>query len=137
LRFVLDVSVPLAWYLPGQSSPYAIDLYRRLTDFTDSASIPDLWRTELAAVFLKSVRRGTLTRTAAAAALEEASRMPLALHEIGFEARELFDLGMRYGLTAYDVHYLELARRLGEPLATLDRGLRSAARAHRIPLLES
>ena len=37
-------------------------------------------------------------------------------------------------VSGYDVHYLELATRLDLPIATSDRGIQSAARAHRISL---
>ena len=40
------------------------------------------------------------------------------------------------GSTAYDAAYLELAQRMGLPLATLDSDLQRAARAISVPLLE-
>ena len=45
-------------------------------------------------------------------------------------------LAERYGLTAYDAAYLELAERTGLPLATLDRDLQRAARSASVPLLD-
>jgi predicted nucleic acid-binding protein len=39
-------------------------------------------------------------------------------------------------LTFYDAAYLELARRLDAPLATLERGLAAAARAAAVSLLD-
>jgi predicted nucleic acid-binding protein len=44
-------------------------------------------------------------------------------------------LADRHHLTIYDAAYLELARRLSLPLATLDRDLRAAAEALGVPLL--
>jgi predicted nucleic acid-binding protein len=38
-------------------------------------------------------------------------------------------LAARYRLTIYDAAYLELAQRLGRPLATLDKEMRAAADA--------
>jgi predicted nucleic acid-binding protein len=46
-------------------------------------------------------------------------------------------LAERYDLTAYDVAYLDLAKRLSLPLATLDGDLRKAGFAERIELLGS
>ena len=43
---------------------------------------------------------------------------------------------MEARLTVYDAAYLELARRTGLPLATLDRELAAAARAAAVPLIE-
>ena len=131
---VLDVSVSLTWYLPGQSNPYATEIYRRLNSGELRAGAPVLWRTELASVLLKICRRHQITETHAYAALADAEALPVALHDLQLTAVELYRLGQRYNLSGYDVHYLELARRLNMPIATNDRGIRSAARAHRIAL---
>jgi predicted nucleic acid-binding protein len=40
----------------------------------------------------------------------------------------VFALARKYGLTAYDAAYLELALRTGSPLATFDRQLADAVR---------
>jgi predicted nucleic acid-binding protein len=45
-------------------------------------------------------------------------------------------LAERYGLTAYDSAYLELAERSGLPLATLDRDLHRAARSASVRLID-
>ncbi len=44
-------------------------------------------------------------------------------------------LGRRHKLSSYDAAYLELAMRLGLPLATLDKDLRKAAEAEGIAVL--
>ena len=44
-------------------------------------------------------------------------------------------LAERHSLTLYDASYLELARRLGLPLGTLDGDLRKAAKVSKVPLL--
>jgi predicted nucleic acid-binding protein len=41
---------------------------------------------------------------------------------------DTLQLARRYTLSAYDASYLELALRLGMPLATLDVGLQAAAK---------
>lgn len=50
--------------------------------------------------------------------------------------QQILPLTRAYRLSAYDAAYLELARREGLPLATLDGDLQSAARAHGVALLE-
>src|ERR1043166_418972 len=44
-------------------------------------------------------------------------------------------LARRHRLTLYDAAYLELAKRCGLPLATLDRELRTAGEAERVEVL--
>jgi predicted nucleic acid-binding protein len=44
-------------------------------------------------------------------------------------------LAARHRLTLYDAAYLELAKRRGLPLATLDLELRAAAAAERVTIL--
>lgn len=44
MRFVIDASVTLAWYLPGQGNEYSASVYARLNAGTDEASAPLLWR---------------------------------------------------------------------------------------------
>jgi len=134
MPFVLDASVALSWYLPGQGSFLAEAVYRRLNAGADEAAAPLLWRTEIAAVLVKSNRRGVLTDARARAALNDAEALPIALHDIRLGSEELYGLARRYNLSVYDVHYFELARRLELPLATLDRGLKAAARRHHVPL---
>ena len=134
MPFVLDASVTLSWYLPGQGNSLAESVYRRLNAGADEAAAPLLWRTEIAAVLVKCSRRGMLTDARARSALNDAEALPIALHDMRLGSEELYGLAKRYNLSVYDVHYFELARRLDLPLATTDRGLRAAARRHRVPL---
>ncbi|PYT79312.1 MAG: hypothetical protein DMG40_16580 [Acidobacteria bacterium] len=50
--------------------------------------------------------------------------------------RELVALARTYQLTVYDAVYLELARRGGLPLATLDKSLRAVTSEAGVKLLE-
>ncbi len=50
-------------------------------------------------------------------------------------AQQVLPLARAYQLSAYDAAYLELAIREGLPLATLDDGLRQAARAAGVALV--
>jgi predicted nucleic acid-binding protein len=51
------------------------------------------------------------------------------------ELPRLSILASRYGLTAYDTAYLDLAKRLDLPIATLDDDLKTAALAEGIDVL--
>jgi predicted nucleic acid-binding protein len=50
--------------------------------------------------------------------------------------RQAADLARRFQLTVYDAVYLELAKRESVPIATLDKGLRTAAVKAGVALLK-
>jgi len=63
------------------------------------------------------------------AALQRVQRIRIAVDGGPVAPDNLFAVGERHGLSAYDAAYLELAQRRGIPLATGDDGLKRAARA--------
>lgn len=89
---------------------------------------PALIDWEVVNVALSKTRRGSLRPDDATGALADFMDMDLERHRT--PADEVYRLGVRYELTAYDACYLWLADRLQAPLATLDAKLAAAARAH-------
>ncbi|MDP9342549.1 MAG: type II toxin-antitoxin system VapC family toxin [Actinomycetota bacterium] len=89
---------------------------------------PDLLVFEVLAVFRRHVQRGSIPPARARAAIEDLGDLAveifptLPLRERAWELRE--------NLTAADALLVALAERLGEPLATKDAALASAARTH-------
>lgn len=89
---------------------------------------PDLLVFEVLAVLRRDVRRGVLAAERARAALDDLADLSieifptLPLRSRAWELRE--------NLTAADAIFAALAERLGEPLATKDRGFAAAVRAH-------
>ncbi len=93
-----------------------------------SADAPDVLVFEVLAVLRRQVQRGDLGPERAVAAIEDLGDLPLELFPslpLRFRAWELRD-----SLTAADGLFVALAEQLGEPLATKDGGLASAARTH-------
>ena len=125
--FVLDVSVALAWCFRDEATPAAWAVLERLE--AETAVVPSLWHLEAANVLALAERKGRITaaRTAQFIALIEA----LSIHVDAESASRTFGgtlaLARGHGLTAYDAAYLELAMRLGIPLATKDRALTAGA----------
>jgi predicted nucleic acid-binding protein len=101
------------------------------------AWVPALWRWEVANVLEMGVRRGRHTAAFRDATLADLSLLPIAVDpEAERQAwGSTLQLAERYHLTLYDSAYLELARRRGLALATLDVDLRTAATAEGIALL--
>jgi len=71
------------------------------------------------------------------ASLAELSDLPIAIDRLTNRQAWSATLQLcdRFGLTPYDAAYLELARRRGLPLATLDGELVRAAQAENVSLL--
>lgn len=79
-------------------------------------------------------RRGRITQSDAKVFLRSLGRLPIRL-DFEFVEADIMRLARSYGLSAYDAAYLELAVRLGLPLATLDARLAQAAIAAGAPVL--
>lgn len=138
MRFVLDASVALAWVLPDQDrtvSSYADAVLRALQAGGDQAIVPDVWHAEVGGVLLRRERGRLLSREAFAAALQVLELIPLETHHQPYRLRALVERAERLRLQAMDVLYFDLAVELQLPLATLDRGLRSAAKNHGVALV--
>jgi predicted nucleic acid-binding protein len=98
-----------------------------LTDL--EAVVPSLFPLEVANVLLVAERRKRCSEAEAVRFVELLDSLPIITDDE--TARRALDrtyqLAREYGLTSYDAAYLELAMRLGAPLATMDRQLAEAA----------
>lgn len=119
---VIDTSAVVD-FLVGEEAAEAVEglLAREVT-----VAAPDLLVFEVLAVFRRHVLRGTIVDERASAAIEDLGDIAvelfptLPLRERAWQLRE--------NLTAADAFFVALAERLGEPLATKDRGLAAAAK---------
>ena len=86
-----------------------------------------------------AVRRGRIDELLANRIRSTLDRLPIDV-EVGAAGAALglkiLNLGISYGLSAYDASYLELAIRRGLPLATQDQRLRDAAAAAGVPFFQ-
>jgi predicted nucleic acid-binding protein len=89
---------------------------------------PDLLVFEVLAVLRRHARRGSIPSERARAAIDDLGDLALEIFPTLPLRERAWDL--RENLTAADALFVALAERLGEPLATKDRGLASAARRH-------
>jgi predicted nucleic acid-binding protein len=133
LSVVVDSSIALAWTLPDEINDRAdavLDLVIR-----DGGHVPFIFRAEFANGLMMAVRRGRFDRERRPAALIFLEGLEL-LHDGEGSTRlaTVMELADEYALTVYDALYLDLAKRLGLPLATLDRKLTDAARRAAIVL---
>ena len=133
--FVLDASVAVAWCFDDESTPAAWALLDRLR--TTPAHVPALWALEIGNILLGAEKRQRITRARAVAFLGILGDLDIRVDPAlpGRAFRDVLPLAREQRLTTYDATYLELAMRLGLPLATKDRALARAATALRIKTL--
>jgi predicted nucleic acid-binding protein len=129
--FVLDASLAVAWCFEDETTAYTEVVFDRLTGGAE-ALVPPLWPYEVANSLAVAERRKRTTSAKAARFLGRLAKLPISIdstagNQIGRAFDEVLELARQYRLSVYDAAYLELAVRLGLPLASLDHGLRKAA----------
>ncbi len=130
--FVVDASVVSNWCLPDESHPHADAAKLRIAE--EDAITPAIFRFELRNVLLMAERRGRIADAQTVALLLFVGKLQIK------EDREpndtvLLGLARQHRLTVYDAAYLELAKREGLALATLDKALMGAAKAERVEVV--
>jgi predicted nucleic acid-binding protein len=131
LSFVVDASILAAWFLDEKRDPRveaAFDMAARV-----ETRAPSLLYYEIRNALIVSERRNRITEAMSAGFLRNLALLPIRLEPAGDDA-SLMALARKRKLTVYDAAYLELAKREGLPLATLDRGLEKAATAEGVAL---
>jgi predicted nucleic acid-binding protein len=126
---VIDCSLTMAWYFKDEATPYTNAV--RAAMAVERGVVPALWSLEVANVLLMGERRKRSTQAKAAKWLRFLAALPITIDtDTPFRAFDpMLGLARMYRLTAYDAAYLDLAIRLGLPLATLDGDLEKAATA--------
>jgi len=133
MPFVVDASVAACWLLPDELHPVADAAWRRIARVP--AFAPVLWCVELRNMLIVNERCGRLDSAKTTHALRLLKELPVTI-DAEIEEDVLMRLARTHRLTAYDAAYLELARRKGLVLATLDAALSIAARAEGVPLID-
>jgi predicted nucleic acid-binding protein len=127
MQFVLDCSVGISWCLVDENNDYANAILAMMPD--SEAFVPGIWSLEIANVLLVAQRRNRMTQEQSEQAVALLQSLLIQV-DPATDANALgatLTLGRQEGLAAYDAAYLELALRLGLPLATLDTRLVLAA----------
>ena len=134
-RFDLDRSISAWWFRVDESNDAAQAVLERLCK--EEAVVPALWTVEMANVLVVAERRHRISPADAARALEVISDLPVIVEPADFSTMKSCRIIAREcSLSCYDACYLEVAHRLGLPLASLGLKLIAAARKNGIPLLQ-
>ena len=124
---VIDASVALSWFLEDERSDERDALLDQVA--ISGATVPGLWRLEVANALLMAFRRKRVTAAFRDQAIQRLGRLPITI-DADTNARawtNTLPLAEQTGLSVYDASYLELAIRLGVALASADRKLCEAA----------
>lgn len=132
---VLDASMAVAWCFEDETTPFTEAVFDKLTSGTQAVA-PALWPYEVANSLAVAERRKRIDLSGIAQFLERLAKFPISIDPA--DPRRAFgqvlSLAREHALSVYDAAYLELAARLGLPLATLDRNLLTAAKAAGVKL---
>jgi predicted nucleic acid-binding protein len=131
--FVLDASVAASWFLQEVDHPHVGLAWEMVR--AEPATVPTIWWYEIRNLLLMAERRKRLSSADAETAWQKLRLLRIEMDTIPDEQRSL-GFARRHTLSFYDAAYLELAQRLGYPLATRDHALARAAKHERVSLID-
>ena len=126
----------MAWCFEDEASPETDEIQDWLT--ADArAHVPTLWHLEIANVLWACERRKRITEADSVRFLAVLEALNIMTdHQTEQHAgQKTLGLARQHGVSVYDAAYLELAMRLGLPLASKDETLRKAAQAVGLSIL--
>lgn len=133
-RFVVDNSVVMAWCFEDESDRYAEAVLNSLE--TAEAVVPAIWPLEVGNVLVVAERRNRLGAADSMRFLTLLKSLPIRVDQEPPDRMlgEIVALARDQNLSTYDASYLDLAMRLGLPIATQDVCLLKAAKKCRVPV---
>jgi predicted nucleic acid-binding protein len=131
MKLVVDNSVAMRWLFTGGSEAdrhYASEVAAMVE--SSEVHVPALFVTEAAHVISRALKVGVITPQECESRFDLLNAMQASIDpmESMHSAMPLAIKAFDEGLSAYDASYLLLAKKLGCPLATLDKDLRRAAK---------
>ena len=135
MSWIVDCSMAMAWCFADEATPRTEALLDRLE--SEAAVAPLHWSLEVANVLRGAVRRGRLTKARAAQKAAALMSLPVRYDNLTHQLAltTIYQLAEKHKLTSYDAAYLELAMRLGLPLASNDADLIRAAKEAGVAVL--
>lgn len=132
---MLDASVALSWSLEGQKTAYAETILDFLAD-GEEALVPVIWPLEIVNSLVVAERRRGMSAAQVETLVRDLANLPLKvdLEGAGRAYSSVLRISRQHQLSAYDATYLDLALFEALPLATLDKGLRAAAKRSGVEL---
>ncbi len=116
----------MAWFFKDEADAYSNSILERLTKAT--AWVPPIWKLEVANAFLMAENKKRISSAEIAQAMAEIKLLPIEVEREEPDSATLINLARKYKLSVYDATYLDIAIRLGFPLASKDNKLLAAAK---------
>ena len=137
MKLVVDNSVAMRWLFADGSEAdrqYASEVAALVE--TCEVHVPALFVTEAANVISRALKVGVISPQEGESRFDLIKDMQASVDpmESIHSAMPLAMKAFEEGLSAYDATYLLLAKKLGCPLATLDKNLRRAAKNCGVPI---
>ena len=135
--FVFDNSVAMRCILESNKASDQAYAEKVLKSFVNmDALVPNLWHLEAVNVLLGAERRSEISTGEIEGFISQLENLPI--HIDSLTSHQAFNrtisLARAYNLSSYDAAYLELAVRVGIPLATLDKDLIKAAKKSNVEI---
>ncbi len=130
--FVVDTSVVMAWCFDDEANAYSDTILEMLLGH--KAFVPSIWPLEVANVLLVAERKKRISNADSGHFIALLSQLPIEVitSEPVHVFHETLSLAREHKLSSYDASYLELAIRLGLPIASLDSALIRAAESIKV-----
>jgi predicted nucleic acid-binding protein len=134
--FVLDVSACMPWCCEDETTEASEQMLEWAMDGS-ALHVPSLWTWEILNAVAVVIKRKRITADRGKEFLVQLATFNIFVDEppLIADLPRLHSLASNHQLTAYDVAYLDLAKRRSLPLATLDGDLARAALAEGVKTL--
>ena len=131
MAFVVDTSVVIAWFIKNQATAYTNRLRERAR--RDALHAPAVLPLEIVNAVWQLQKRRRLSAHQVDEIIAKATRLKINIHAEPVPMQSLLAVARHQDLAAYDASFIELAQRLGLPLAAKDEILLTAARRTGVP----
>ena len=133
--FVIDNSVVMTWCFKDEKNQYADSVLDSLE--LSTAFVPSIWPLEVGNVLLVAERKKRISKADSTRFITLLAELPIIIEPELPERmmRDILALAREHQISTYDASYLDLAMREGIPIATLDKGLKKAAKRRQVSIL--
>jgi len=123
LRCVLDANICIKLFIADPLTPKINQLFDHLNEPSAEFFVPDLLYVECANTLLKYIRANLYSIEQVQADLTDLRSLRFLTTATKSLMTEAVQIGVDYGITAYDGCYVALSQRVDAPLLTLDERL--------------